>query len=85
MDEEREAEIESCFSCDVNFHYPESIEQFEDLLEVFKARSRTSKRNYNDVNTSSSDDEFFNESGGFGEKTTHNLRRHSRNRLHKKN
>ena len=32
LDEEREAETESCFSCDVDFLYPKSIEQFEDLL-----------------------------------------------------
>ena len=29
------------------------------------------KRNGNDDDTSSFDDEFFNESDGFGEKTTH--------------
>ena len=46
------------------------IEQFGDLLEVFKARSRTTKRNDNDDNSSSFNDDFFNESGGFGEKTT---------------
>ena len=28
LDEEREAEIDSCFSCDVDFHYLKSIEQF---------------------------------------------------------
>ena len=71
LDEEREAEIESCFSCDVDFHYPKLIEQFENLSEVFKARSRMAKRNDNDDETSSFDDEFFNESDGFGEKTTH--------------
>ena len=62
--------IESCFSDDVDFHYLKLIEQFGDLLEVFKARSRIIKRNDSDENTSSSDDEFFNESDGFGEKTT---------------
>ena len=72
LDEEREAEIESCFSCDVDFQYPKSTEQFQDLLEVFKVRLRTATRNDNDNNTSSSDNEFFNESEGFGEKTTCN-------------
>ena len=66
LDEEREAEIESCFSCDIDFHYPKSIEQFEDLLEVFKAPLKTAKRNENDDNTSSSKNEFFNESDVFG-------------------
>ena len=55
LDEEREAEIKSCFSCHVDFHHPKSIEQFEDLLEVFKAHSRTAKRSNNDNNASSSD------------------------------
>ena len=61
----------SCFSCDVDFHYPKLIEQFENLSEVFKARSRMAKRNDNDDDTSSFDEEFFNESDSFGEKTTH--------------
>ena len=66
LDEEREAGIKSCFSCNVDFHYPKSIFINQNLLEVFNARSRTTKKN-ND--TSSSDDEFFNESDRFGEKT----------------
>ena len=55
---DREAEVESCFSCDVDFHYPKSIGQFGDLLEVFKACSRTAEKN---DNTSLSDNEFFGE------------------------
>ena len=53
----------SFFSCDVDF---------EDLLEVFKARLRTAKRNDNDDDTSLSDNKFFNESDRFEEKTIHN-------------
>ena len=63
LEEEREAEIEAFFSCDVDF---------EDLLEVFKARLRTAKRNDNDDDTSLSDNKFFNESDRFEEKTIHN-------------
>ena len=37
LNSEREAEIESCFSCPVEFHYPKELEKFNDLLEVFKA------------------------------------------------
>ena len=44
LDEEREAEVESCFFPDVDFHYPKLIEQLEGLLEFFKARSRTVKK-----------------------------------------
>ena len=63
LEEEREAEVEAFFSCDVDF---------EDLLEVFKARLRTAKRNDNDDDTSLSDNKFFNESDRFEEKTIHN-------------
>ena len=52
MDEEREAEIESCFSCDFDFHYLKSIEQLVDLLEVFKTRLRAAKRNDDDDDNS---------------------------------
>ena len=54
---------------DVDFHYPKLIEQFEDLLEVFKACSRTAKRSGNGDDSFLSKDEFINESDGFGEKT----------------
>ena len=37
LNSEREAEIRSCFSCPVEFHYPKELEKFNDLLEVFKA------------------------------------------------
>ena len=55
--------IEFCFSCYVNFHSPKSSSRM---------CSRTAKRNDGYDHTSSSDDEFFNESDGFGEKTTRN-------------
>lgn len=53
-------------------HYPKSIEQFDDLLKIFKARSKTAKRkddsdNSDKGNTSSSD-----EGDDIGEKTTCN-------------
>ena len=37
LNSEREAEIKSCFSCPVEFHYPKELEKFNDLLGVFKA------------------------------------------------
>ena len=37
------AEIESCFSCGVGFHYPNGLETFNDLLDLFKACSSTEK------------------------------------------
>ena len=59
---EREAEIESCFSCDVEFPYPKGLEKFGDLLEDFKARLSTAKAS----DTYSSNNDTVN--SGFGEK-----------------
>ena len=33
LEKQREAEIESCFDCELDFYYPRNKEQFEDLLE----------------------------------------------------
>ena len=52
MSSEREPEIESCFSCDVEFHYPNRLETFNDLLEEFKARSNAAKTKAIDTNSS---------------------------------
>ena len=41
LNSERETEIESCFSCPVEFHHPKELERFNDLLEVFKACLKT--------------------------------------------
>ena len=42
LDEVREAQIQSCFKCNVEFHYPTSILEFKDVLENFKVQSRAS-------------------------------------------
>ena len=60
---EREAEIESCFSCDVELHYPKGLEKFGELLADFKARSSTAKAS----DTYSSNNDTVN--SGCGEKT----------------
>ena len=52
-------ENEFSFSCDVDFLYPKSIEQFEDLLELFNLLSPMAKRNENDDDTLSFDDEIL--------------------------
>ena len=64
LDADREAGIESCFSCEVEFHYSNEIENFNDVLEKFKAQSNTVKSRAND--TYSSENIVNN---GFGEKT----------------
>ena len=40
MTKESEAEIESCFTCEVEFHYPKDPESLNDLLDEFEKRSR---------------------------------------------
>ena len=49
---EREAEIEFCFTCDVDFHYPKGLEKLN-LLEDFKGHSKTPKA----IHPCSSDEE----------------------------
>ena len=51
---EREPEIDSSFSCKVEFRYLKSIEQFDDLLDIFKLRSKTAKRKDTDSNEDTS-------------------------------
>ena len=58
LDETREAEIQSCFECDLDFYYPRNKEQFDELLEYFKTKSNSSEiennmgddDNINDIN-----------------------------------
>ena len=46
---EREAEIKSCFQCEVEFHYPQDQVALSDLIEEFKNRS-SKNSNENNVN-----------------------------------
>ena len=46
---ETETDIESCFQCDVEFHYPQDQVALSDLIEEFKNRSRKSS-NENNIN-----------------------------------
>ena len=41
LNESREAEIESNFSCDVSFSYPDDVNELADLLEEFKLEVET--------------------------------------------
>ena len=43
LDKKREAEIQSCFYCDLDFYYPRNKEQFEELLEYFKTKTKSSE------------------------------------------
>ena len=46
---ETDTEIESCFQCDVEFHYPQDQVALSDLIEEFKNRS-SKNSNENNVN-----------------------------------
>ena len=46
----REAEIESNFSCDVSFFYPNEVNELGDLLEEFKLEVETEDTDNNNVN-----------------------------------
>ena len=48
LDAVREAEIQSCFSCHIDFHYPKDKHNFEELLEQFKSKSNAAKLNETD-------------------------------------
>ena len=43
LDKAREAEIQSCFECELDFYYPRNKEQFEELLDCFKTKSNSSE------------------------------------------
>ena len=62
---EREAEIESWFLCSVDFHCPNGLETFNDLLDEIKACPNTAKTKALDTYSS---EEVVN-NGGFGEET----------------
>ena len=60
LNESREAEIESNFSCDVSFSYPDDVNELADLLEEFKLEVETEQNDQNENVTSI-----------FGEKINH--------------
>ena len=69
LDKQREAEIQSCFECELDFYYPRNKEQFEELLECFKTKSSSSEIENNDIN---SDKNYVNYLTNYGEKSNRN-------------
>ena len=69
LDKQREAEIQSCFECELDFYYPRNKEQFEEYLEYFKAKSNSSEIEINDMN---SDKNNVNYLTNYGEKSIKN-------------
>ena len=51
LEKQREAEIQSCFECELDFYYPGNKEQFEELLEYFKTKSNSSEIENNNINS----------------------------------
>ena len=48
MNESREAEIESNFSCDISFFYPNDVNDLADLIEEFKLEVESEKETENE-------------------------------------
>ena len=67
LDKQREAEIQSCFDSQLDFHYPRNKEQFEEILEYFKIKS-----NSLDSSEPVEDIESSNYLENYGEKTHRN-------------
>ena len=72
----REAQIQSCFDCQVDFYYPRKKEQFDNLLEYFKTKSNSDDKTLedkvqeeNDTHSENGDVKF---DCGFGEKSNRN-------------
>ena len=63
LSKKREAEIESNFSCEIDFSYPNDEDELVDKLEEFKLESESEDDNSNNLNN----DNIVNV---FGEKTT---------------
>ena len=50
LNESREAEIESNFSCDISFFYPNDVHELADLIEEFKLEVETEKNETDNEN-----------------------------------
>ena len=69
LDKQREAEIQSCFECELDFYYPRNKEQFEELLEYFKAKSNSLEIENNDISSDKNDVNYLT---NYGEKSNRN-------------
>ena len=66
LEKQREAEIQSCFECELDFYYPRNKEQFEELLEYFKTKSNSSEIENNNINSEIDDVNYLT---NYGEKS----------------
>ena len=61
LDKRREAEIQSCFNCELEFHYPKNKEHFENLLQDFKIKSSKSGESSDTYSADDNGDETYGE------------------------
>ena len=66
LEKQREAEIQSCFECELDFYYPRNKEQFEELLGYFKTKSNSSEIENNNINSEIDDVNYLT---NYGEKS----------------
>ena len=66
LEKQREAEIQSCFECELDFYYPRNKEQFEELLEYFKTKLNSSEIENNNINSEIDDVNYLT---NYGEKS----------------
>ena len=66
LEKQREAEIQSCFECELDFYYSRNKEQFEELLEYFKTKSNSSEIENNNINSEENDVNYLT---NYGEKS----------------
>ena len=78
LDKKMEAEIQSCFDCQVGFYYPRNKDQFDNLLEYFKTKSSSSdeglednEQEENDTHSDKNEVDIIYRNG-FGEKSNWN-------------
>ena len=69
LEKQREAEIQSCFECELDFYYPRNKVHFEELLEYFKAKSDSSEIENNNINNDINDVNYLT---NYGEKSIRN-------------
>ena len=71
LDKKREAQIQSCFDCQIDFYYPRNKDKFENLLEYFKTKSgdeTLEEKSREEAQAEETEDVNI----GFGEKSSRN-------------
>ena len=72
LGKQREAELQSCFDCQLDFYYPRNKEQFDNLLEHFKTKSNSSDPDDTHSDKDCTDVNNITYGQNYGEKTKRN-------------